>query len=36
VAGTLAVVTPLSVFFLFDSVLKIRFPRGLLIDWYYG
>jgi hypothetical protein len=36
VAGTLAVVTPVSVFFLFDSVLKIRFPRGLLTNWYYG
>lgn len=36
VAGTLAVVTPLSVFFLFDSVLKVRFPRGLLTNWYYG
>lgn len=36
VAITLAVVTPLSVFLLFDSVLKVRFPRGLLTNWYYG
>ena len=36
VAGTLAVVIPISVFFLFDSVLKVRFPRGLLTNWYYG
>ncbi len=36
VAGAVALVTPISIFFLFDSVLKIRFPRGVLIDWYYG
>lgn len=36
VAATLAVVTPVSVFFLFDSVLRVRFPRGLLTNWYYG
>ncbi|MBH66934.1 MAG: hypothetical protein CMM58_01125 [Rhodospirillaceae bacterium] len=33
---TLALVTPIFIFFLFDLVLKIRFPRGLLTDWYYG
>ena len=32
----LAVITPLTIFLLFDLVLKIRFQRGLLTDWYYG
>ena len=36
VAATLALVAPLSIFILFDSVLKVRFPRGILVDWYYG
>lgn len=36
VAGGLALVTPLSIFILFDSVLKVRFPRGVLTNWYYG
>lgn len=36
VAGTVAVVTPVAVFLLFDSVLRVRFPRGLLTNWYYG
>ena len=36
VAGCLAVVTPLSIFVLFDTVLKVRFPRGVLTNWYYG
>ena len=36
VAGSLAVVTPLSIFILFDTVLKVRFPRGVLTNWYYG
>jgi len=31
-----AVMTPLLVFILFDQVLQIRFPRGLLTNWYYG
>jgi len=31
-----AVMTPLLVFMLFDQVLQIRFPRGLLTNWYYG
>ncbi len=36
VAGVLATATPLAIFLLFDSVLKVRFPRGLLTNWYYG
>jgi len=32
----LALSTPIIIFFLFDLVLKIRFPRGLLTNWYYG
>ena len=31
-----AVITPTLIFFLFDLVLKVRFPRGILMDWYYG
>ena len=31
-----AVITPGLIFLLFDSVLKIRFPRGLLTNIYYG
>ena len=36
VAGSLAVVTPIAIFMLFDTVLRVRFPRGLLTNWYYG
>ena len=36
VAGMLALATPVSVFFLFDLVLRVRFPRGLFTNWYYG
>lgn len=36
VAATLALVAPLSIFILFDSVLQVRFPRGILMNWYYG
>ncbi|MDE0991951.1 MAG: tripartite tricarboxylate transporter TctB family protein [Rhodospirillales bacterium] len=36
VAGAVALVTPITVFFLFDLVLRVRFPRGLLTNWYYG
>ena len=36
IAGANAIMTPVIIFFLFDLVLRIRFPRGLLIDWYYG
>ena len=35
-AGLVAVVTSTTVFFLFDLVLKIRFPRGVLTELYYG
>ena len=31
-----ATLTPLLIFLLFDFVLKIRFPRGILMDIYYG
>ena len=31
-----AILTPLFIFLLFDFVLKIRFPRGILMDMYYG
>ena len=31
-----AALTPLFIFLLFDFVLKIRFPRGILMDLYYG
>ena len=31
-----ATLTPLLIFLLFDFVLKIRFPRGILMDFYYG
>ncbi len=36
VAATVALVTPIAIFLLFDSVLRIRFPRGILMNWYYG
>ena len=36
VAAMVAVGTPASVFLLFDLVLRIRFPRGLITNWYYG
>ena len=36
VAGLLALVTPTVIFFFFDLVLKVRFPRGLLTELYYG
>ena len=36
VAGSLALATPISIFLLFDTVLKVRFPRSLLTNWYYG
>lgn len=35
-AGIVAVATPVTIFFLFDLVLKIRFPRGILTELYYG
>ncbi len=36
VAMATALLTPLLIFLLFDNVLKIRFPRGVLTNWYYG
>lgn len=35
-AAMVALLTPVSIFFLFDLVLKIRFPRGILTELYYG
>lgn len=36
VAAAVALATPVLVFFLFDLVLKVRFPRGVLTNLYYG
>ena len=36
VAGLVALAVPLTLFLIFDEVLKIRFPRGLITNWYYG
>lgn len=36
VAAALGLLTPGVIFFLFDTVLTIRFPRGLITNWYYG
>jgi hypothetical protein len=36
VAGAVALVTPAAIFFLFDMVLRVRFPRGVLTNLYYG
>jgi hypothetical protein len=36
VATVVALVTPVAIFFLFDLVLKVRFPRGVLTNLYYG
>lgn len=36
VAALVGVLTPTIIFFSFSLILKVRFPRGLLIDWYYG
>lgn len=36
VAAAVALITPTAIFFLFDIVLRIRFPRGVLTNWYYG
>ena len=36
IAAATAIATPVLVFFLFDLVLRVRFPRGLLTNWYYG
>lgn len=34
--ATVGVVVPVTVFFLFDLVFRIRFPRGLLTSLWYG
>ncbi|OED37842.1 hypothetical protein AB833_22255 [Chromatiales bacterium (ex Bugula neritina AB1)] len=31
-----AIVTPTALFLLFDTVLRIRFPRGLFTNWWYS
>ena len=36
VASAVALVTTAAIFFLFDMVLRVRFPRGLLTNLYYG
>lgn len=36
VAALVAIITPAVIFVLFDEVLQIRFPRGVLTNWYYG
>ena len=36
VAALLSVGTTALIFFSFDEVLEVRFPRGLFTDWYYG
>lgn len=36
VALITAIVTPASIFLLFDTVLRIRFPRGLFTNWWYS
>jgi hypothetical protein len=36
VAVSLSLAVPLSMFLLFDEVVRIRFPRGLITNWYYG
>lgn len=36
VATAVSIATPTFIFFLFDMVLKVRFPRGLLTNMYYG
>ncbi|WP_299752747.1 tripartite tricarboxylate transporter TctB family protein [uncultured Tateyamaria sp.] len=34
--GTVALISPALIFFLFDQVFNIRFPRGLLTNLWYG
>lgn len=36
VAGLVALVTPVLIFVVFDMALSVRFPRGLITNWYYG
>ncbi len=35
-AAALALVTTATIFFSFDLILEVRFPRGILTDRYYG
>lgn len=34
--GLVSVGSPLFIFFLFDTVFRIRFPRGILTNLWYG
>lgn len=36
VAALLSFGTTALIFFSFDQVLEVRFPRGLFTNWYYG
>ena len=36
VATLTALITTGAIFFSFDLILEVRFPRGLFTDWYYG
>ena len=36
VAAALAILTPFIIFFIFDLVLEIRFPKGILTSIYYS
>ena len=36
VATLTALITTGAIFFSFDLLLEVRFPRGLFTDWYYG
>lgn len=36
VAALVGIMTTVVIFFTFDQIVEVRFPRGLLIDWYYG
>ena len=36
VAGLVAIMTPAVIFFTFDLLLRVRFPRGILTNLYYG
>ena len=36
IAVVVALLTPAAIFLLFDTALRVRFPRGLLTNWFYG
>ncbi len=36
VAALVGILTPLIIFFTFDLLLEVRFPRGILTNLYYG